>query len=120
MLASRYLPWTVLITGGGLILAFWTTGALHTPPSLSPSGPRPGRSMARNPGHTSENHYVGPRQLAESNAMVSRSVDGFAVTGHDGRQLSWDDLSAGQPVVLIFIKEGCPCSIQVEPFFQRV
>lgn len=120
MLASRYLPWTVLVTGGGLLLALWTTGALRTAPVVSPSGPGPGKSMAQRAGHTSEKHYVGPRQLAESNAMVSRLVDGFEVTGHDGRRLRWHDLSAGQPVVLIFIKDGCPCSVQVEPFFQRV
>jgi peroxiredoxin len=52
--------------------------------------------------------------------MVSRLVDGFDVTGQDGRRLWWEDLSAGQPVVLIFVKQDCPCSVQVEPFFQRV
>jgi hypothetical protein len=41
-------------------------------------------------------------------------------TGHDGRRLRWADLSGGQPVVFAFIKDGCPCSAEFEPFFQRV
>jgi peroxiredoxin len=70
--------------------------------------------------HTREKHFVTPRQLADSNAMVSRAADGLEATGHDGRRRRWADLSGGQPVVVVFIKDGCPCSAEFEPFFQRV
>jgi hypothetical protein len=52
--------------------------------------------------------------------MVDRAVDGLTATGPDGRPLAWDDLCGGRPLALIFIKDGCPCSAEVEPFFHRV
>jgi hypothetical protein len=38
----------------------------------------------------------------------------------DGQRLDWPALSAGKAVVLIFIKDGCPCSIRFEPYFHRL
>src|SRR5689334_6091561 len=116
MLAPRYLPWAVLAAVGGLLFAAWATGPLR--PTSAPPGP--GQPAARGAERAREKHYVGPRQLADSNAMVSREVGGMWATAHDGRRVGWDDLSGGRPVVLVFIKEGCPCSAEVEPFFRRV
>jgi hypothetical protein len=39
---------------------------------------------------------------------------------HDGRQRDWNELSGGQPVVIVFIKQDCPCNIEFEPFFHRL
>jgi peroxiredoxin len=64
--------------------------------------------------------YVTPSQLAASNAMVRRVVDGLAVTTADGRQLDWATLSGGAPVVVTFVKQGCPCSLEFEPYFHGV
>jgi peroxiredoxin len=120
MLASRYIPWIVLSAGAGLLSVFWTVGALRTTAATSEVGSEPGQPAARGPDHAREKHYVSPRQLADSNSMVQRQAGDFRATAQDRRRMDWDDLSGGRPVVLIFIKEGCPCSVEVEPFFQRL
>lgn len=69
---------------------------------------------------TQQPHYVTPQQLKASNAMVDGVVDGLTVTTSDGSSLGWSELSDGAPVVLIFVKQGCPCSIEFAPHFQQV
>jgi peroxiredoxin len=108
----------ILGTAGGLLLALWARGTLGAP------GLRPGASGTqegpRTADHRRVKHYVTPRQLAASNTMVNRSVADLKFLGADGRSLGWEGLSGGRPVVLVFIKDGCPCSVEFEPFFQRV
>ncbi|WP_406698320.1 redoxin domain-containing protein [Singulisphaera sp. Ch08] len=65
-------------------------------------------------------HYVTPRQLIASNAMLDRKLLGLTAMGDDGKWRDWSELSAGQPVVFVFAKEGCPCNADFEPFFHRV
>jgi peroxiredoxin len=99
MLDSRSLPWVILGVGG-ILVAIWAGGTRETPPT-------PLASEARQD-HLRETHYVTPRQVAASNAMVDRVVD-------------LEEFAAeGRPVVLVFIKAGCPCSVEFEPFFHRV
>jgi peroxiredoxin len=112
MLASRYLPWILLTAVGGLLIARWILVPLRTKADTSP--------VDRGPHHDREKHYVNPRQLADANEMVQREVGYLSATAQNGRLVTWDELSSGRPVVLIFIKQGCPCSAEVEPFFQRV
>jgi peroxiredoxin len=116
MLLSRYLPWTVLAAAGVLLLALWAAGTLRTIGAALPSG----IAAVGEPDHVPQTHYVGPRQLAHSNAMLSQEAGDLQATAQDGRRLRWHDLSGGRPVVLVFIKDGCPCNVKVEPLFQRV
>jgi peroxiredoxin len=67
-----------------------------------------------------ERHYVTPNQLATSGEAAGRQVMRGAMLASDGRQVGWDDLSAGRPMVVVFIKDGCPCSIEFEPYFHRL
>jgi peroxiredoxin len=67
-----------------------------------------------------EKHYVTPRQLAASGALTNRLVTPFSAPDQDGRLIAWPELSGGQPVVLVFIKKGCSCNVELEPFFQRM
>jgi hypothetical protein len=120
MLASRYVPWIVLASGAGLLIVLWAIGPSRIATSPSAAGSEPGQAAPRGPDHAREKHYVSPRQLADSNSMVQRRGGDFRATAQDGRRMDWDDISGGRPVVLIFIKEGCPCSVEVEPFFKRV
>jgi peroxiredoxin len=120
MLASRYIPWVVLAAAAGPLVVLWAVGPLRTASTTSAAGSEPGQPAARGPDHAREKHYVSPRQLADSNGMVQRQAGDFSAMTQDGRRMDWGDLSGGRPVVLIFIKEGCPCSVEVEPFFQRV
>jgi peroxiredoxin len=120
MLKSRYLPWVILTPVTGLAVALWAAGTPGTTKPLPP-GPAPlEKPGSRSPDHGGERHYVTPRQLADSNTMVSRALDALQAVGQDGRHLGWDELSAGRPVALVFIKEGCPCTTTFEPFFGRV
>jgi peroxiredoxin len=120
MLNSRYYPWLILGGVGALLLVLWVTGKGTV--GAAPAAPLRDVEKATSGAsdHLGEKHFVTPRQLADSNAMVSRVVDGLEATGHDGRRRRWADLSSGQPVVVVFIKDGCPCSVEFEPFFQRV
>jgi hypothetical protein len=113
MLAPRYVPWAILTAAAGAVLALAASGALRTRPAVAASG-------AGGPDHAREKHYVGPRQLADTNALVRREAGELRAAAHDGRVLGWDDLSGGRPLALVFIKAGCPCSVEVEPFFRRV
>jgi hypothetical protein len=69
---------------------------------------------------SSEKHYVTPQQLVASGAMSSQSLGPITALGHDGRRRGWKELAAGHPVVLVFIKKGCPCNVEFEPFFHRL
>jgi peroxiredoxin len=101
-----------LTAAGGLLFACWTLLPLRTKADTS--------TVDRSSNRDLEKHYVNPRQLADANEMVQRAVGDLSATAQNGRRVTWDELSRGRPVVLIFIKEGCPCSAEVEPFFQRV
>jgi hypothetical protein len=113
MVKTQYLPWAILAAFGGVAVVLWTSGTF--------GATRPGpRGAAAGPDHAREKHFVSPRQLADSNAMLNRVVDVLGVAGSGGLRPGWDELSGGRPVVLVFIKQGCPCSVEFEPFFQRV
>jgi peroxiredoxin len=119
MLRSRYVPW--LILGGVGVLASVLQVAEKVVTGAAPSAQQQGEvQLSAVVDRPREKHPVTPRQLADSNAMLSRAVADMAATAHDGRRRAWAELSGGQPVVVVFIKDGCPCSSEFEPFFQRV
>jgi peroxiredoxin len=120
MLTWRSLPWIMLAAGSALLIILSAFDPFGT--SADTSGGKSGRNQptAREPDHARQKHYVSPRELAASNSMVQRQAGDFSATAQDGQSMDWDDLSGGRPVVLIFVKEGCPCSAEVEPFFQRL
>jgi hypothetical protein len=65
-------------------------------------------------------HYVTATQLRSSNALVRRTFDDVVAVTSDKRRMDWSTLSGGHPVLLVFIKEGCPCSVEFEPYFHRI
>src|SRR5262245_16625730 len=102
MVEWRPLPWVILAAAGGLLFALWLSG---TPGASGSGAPRFDAPKS----HAQEKHYVTARQLAGANQMLRRVVEGLDLPGGDGR-----------PVVLVFLKDGCPCNVEFEPFFQRV
>jgi hypothetical protein len=90
---------------------YWTTCRRSAEPPLSSRPPR-------SPQY--EKHYVTPQQLAAAGAMSAQSPGLVATIAHDGRRRTWQELSGGDPVVVVFIKKGCPCNVEFEPFFHRL
>jgi peroxiredoxin len=113
---SVFLPWIVAsaIASAGVLCWLGSQG-------LTESG-GPARSEGLPAEHVTqpERHYVTPRQLLDSGSVARRSVVPLRATANDGREVDWEQLSGGQPVVVVFIKDGCPCSVEFEPFFLRV
>jgi peroxiredoxin len=52
--------------------------------------------------------------------MSAQSPGLISLLAHDGRCRTWQELSGGHPVVVVFIKKGCPCNVEFEPFFHRL
>jgi peroxiredoxin len=112
IMKSNLLKWLglgLIIGWGGLA---WLTHRWHA------EGAAPAPHIARSP--VAEKHYVTPKQLAASGAMQNHLVEPFAATASDGTSITWSDLANERPVVLVFIKKDCPCSVEFEPFFQRL
>ena len=55
-----------------------------------------------------------------SEAMVERVAPPFDAPAADGRRYRLDELSRRGPLVLTFVKDGCPCSEAAQPFFNRL
>jgi hypothetical protein len=65
-------------------------------------------------------HYVTPRQLTQSAALVTTIVPALGATAHTNELFEWPRPDDRWPLLLVFIKEGCPCSVAMEPFFHRL
>jgi peroxiredoxin len=112
MRITRGLPWGILLGAGVVFAALWAN-------ELNGRLAGHGRDN-QGASHGKETHYVSARQLAQSNAMVAQVIKEWPIIGNDDQPLNWKKFSGGLPVVLVFIKEGCPCSTEFEPFFHRV
>jgi hypothetical protein len=103
--------WNVLSCVALLAAAgFWSLRPGPARSSATPAAPRA----------EPEVHYVTPRQLAESAAVATISVPAFSATAHTNEPFTWPRPGDARPLLLIFIKEGCPCSIEMEPYFHRL
>jgi peroxiredoxin len=67
-----------------------------------------------------EKHFVTPDQLVECGALAERRIEPFSAVAHDGARFAWPAAGGARPLVLVFIKRGCPCSVEFEPFFHRL
>jgi peroxiredoxin len=67
-----------------------------------------------------EKHFVTPDQLVECGALAERRIEPFTAVAHDGARFAWPAAGGARPLVLVFIKRGCPCSVEFEPFFHRL
>lgn len=112
---SNRTPWLLLAGLAGLAAVWhWLGPAGAGTRGASGAGPKRAALKERTV------HYVTPRQWLASNDMADKAVGGVAGTDQDGKAWDWAALSGGGPVVLVFLKEGCPCNAEFEPFFQRV
>jgi len=68
----------------------------------------------------STKHLVSEEMAESSRAMLRRIAPPFEAVASDGRACKLGELLRNGPVVLTFIKTGCPCSEAAQPFFNRV
>ncbi len=87
---------TCLLLGGGITLA----GALVMPASVS--------------------HPVTTAMLNSAREKSGSRVPEIPLVDSEGRKTSLKTVAVDRPMVLFFIKEGCPCSEAAEPFFHRM
>ncbi|WP_422927923.1 peroxiredoxin family protein [Singulisphaera sp. PoT] len=67
-----------------------------------------------------ETHRVTPAMLESSNKMASQAAPGFDSQATDDRSYRLEALIQEGPILLAFIKDGCPCSTAAQPYFNRL
>lgn len=65
-------------------------------------------------------HLVTPQMAEASRAMLARPAPAFAKPATDGKTHRIDDMLEAGPVLLTFIKKGCPCSEAAQSFFNEL
>lgn len=65
-------------------------------------------------------HLVTPHMTEASHGMVRRSAPDFRSPANDGQEYALGELTRQGPVLLTFIKIGCPCSQAAQPYFNRL
>ncbi len=69
---------------------------------------------------TTQKHFVTPAMLASSSKMAEQVAPGFQSEATDGKGYRLETLVNEGPLVLIFIKDGCPCSLAAQVYFNRL
>lgn len=87
----------------------------------SPSA-SPGEHGSRSPGSVTARpeHRVTARMLGMAGEASGMWARPFVAPAGDGGAYSLSELTNSRPLVLLFIKEGCPCSESAQPFFNRL
>jgi peroxiredoxin len=67
-----------------------------------------------------EKHLVTPAMLAATDARSARQAPPFRARATDGVTYDLGELTKDAPLVLLFIKDGCPCSADAQRFFNRL
>jgi peroxiredoxin len=65
-------------------------------------------------------HHVTPSMLAATDTMTHQAAPGFGLKGTDGASYDLEALAKDGPLVLFFIKDGCPCSSDAQRYFNRL
>lgn len=115
-MSSKFVPWlSAGILCVSLVLAWFIFG------DASPSAAE-FKNGAELPGaaQRDEEHFVTPAQLAELAVDSPNDVASFEGVSSAGQSTSWIHLSTGRPLVIVFIRDGCPCSVRFEPIFHRL
>lgn len=116
----RFFPWAILVAAASIVTASWMAGLMTVITQDDVPATAQKLAIARGQDDFTGSHYVAPTQLAESNAATRRDCLGLAAEANDGSRVNWSELSRGRPVVLVFIKSGCPCNVEVESYLGRV
>ncbi|RUL86310.1 peroxiredoxin family protein [Tautonia sociabilis] len=69
---------------------------------------------------TDEEHRVTPEMERESREKAGSPAPAFRAVDQDGEPVDSEAMVGDRPVLLVFIKDGCPCSTSAEPFYARL
>lgn len=92
------IPLSILFAGTGFYLAWANRPA---PP----------------PGPT---HPVNAEMRTNSEKMARKKASDFKLKDLNGKFYNLAQATEGKPTLIVFIKEGCPCSIEAEPILQQL
>ena len=65
-------------------------------------------------------HLASPSMIAISAQAAGTPAPDFEARANDGKTYNLRQIVKDGPAVLVFIKDGCPCSLSAEPFLQRI
>lgn len=65
-------------------------------------------------------HPVTDPMWRKAKAVAGKSAPNFTLKDSDGHDVTLMAESKKGPVVLVFTKDGCPCSIEAQPFFNQI
>lgn len=81
----------------------------------------PPEPRAANPSEVAKpRHPVTPEMWQDAEKAAGQPAPLFEATDADGVTHSLATLTGDKPLALYFIKDGCPCSVDVEPLYQRM
>ncbi len=65
-------------------------------------------------------HLATDRMITGSDKAAGTSAPDFQARGDDGKLYHLSELVKDRPAVLVFIKDGCPCSRSADQYLQRI
>ncbi len=67
-----------------------------------------------------QSHLATDRMIATSDKAAGTPAPDFQASGNDRKLYRLSEIVADRPAVLVFIKDGCPCSRSADPFLRRI
>lgn len=111
---ARVLRW-VLVTLGVVVLAASVALSALKRPVLAEPIKSNSVNMALEP-----RHPVTDAMRRSAEAIPGQVAPEIDLPGSDGKNVRLSDLVAKGPVLVVTIKDGCPCSIEAQPFFNQL
>lgn len=71
-------------------------------------------------GSSKPRHPVTATMAEEAEATARKPAPPFDAVDASGRRWTLESLTHERPLVLYFVKDGCPCSVDAEPLYQRM
>jgi len=84
------------------------------------TGPGPDEGQGLIVIESEKKHLVTPEMLAATEKASQTAAPAFQAEATDGKTYDLAELTKSGPVVLAFVKEGCPCSVESQPYFNRL
>jgi peroxiredoxin len=112
---KKLCTWSIYLV---LIGGFWFAVRSQRPaaPAAEVSSGSPSASTSGLP----SKHKVTSAMLSTTERAEGRSAIPFEAPDAQGRLRSLHDLAVARPLVMVFIKNGCPCSSAAQTFLNRL